>query len=60
MPELNKDAPERKTVYMCQRCGRVTDNPSQLCDACLEQKKLSPTGGNVKMPQPTDYTYQNF
>lgn len=60
MPELNGNVPERKTVYFCQRCGRATDNTSQLCDVCLEQKKLSPTGGSINMPQPTDYTSQNF
>ena len=59
MPELEGKVPEKKVVYACQRCGRLTDNSSQICDVCAEQKKLSATGG-LTPPEPTDFTSQNF
>ena len=59
MPELEGKVSEAKTVYVCQRCSKITDNPSQICDACAVQKKLSTTGG-LTPPKPTDFTSQNF
>lgn len=60
MPELEAKVPEVKTVFECQRCSRITDNPSKLCDVCLMQKEDVVKGGTLKYPEPKDDTYQNF